>query len=84
LHDISQGFDSWETALSRIQAKILVLGISSDVLYFPAELKTVAEQLQDLKKNVQYVELVSKFGHDSFLIEYEKMNSIINRFLKRE
>jgi homoserine O-acetyltransferase len=82
LHDISRGFDSWETALSRIQAKVLVIGISSDILYFPEELKTVTEQLQDLKKNVQYVELVSKFGHDSFLIEYDKMNTMVNIFLK--
>ncbi|MBN2089369.1 homoserine O-acetyltransferase [candidate division KSB1 bacterium] len=81
LHDIGRGFESWETALSQIRSKVLVIGISSDVLYFPDELKNVCQQLQDLKKDVQYVELVSKYGHDSFLIEYDKMNSIVNKFL---
>lgn len=81
LHDISRGFDSWESALNRIQASVLSVGISSDVLYFEEELVKVTEQLQKLGKDANYAEMESIFGHDSFLIEYDKLNRIAADFL---
>jgi len=81
LHDISLGFDSWEKALARIQAKILVIGFDTDILYFPDELKKLTNELKILNKNVRYAEITTKFGHDAFLIEYKKLNPVVIDFL---
>jgi len=81
LHDISRGFESYEAALARIQARILILGISSDVLYFPDELKRLTDDLIKSGKNARYEEINSIFGHDAFLIEYAKMNPLVAAFL---
>ncbi|MBN1352970.1 homoserine O-acetyltransferase [candidate division KSB1 bacterium] len=83
LHDISRGFDSWESALKRIRASVLSVGISSDVLYFREELIELTRQLRELGINASYREIDSIFGHDSFLIEYDKLNPIVRAFLRQ-
>lgn len=81
LHDIGRGFDSYTAALKRIQAKVLVVGISTDVLYFPEELKQASRQLLDVGVAAEYRELDSIYGHDAFLIEYPKMNALVSDFI---
>ena len=81
-HDISRGFPSWSAALERIQARTLVLGISSDILYYPDELRQTVAELQQIGKNIKYDEIQSIYGHDAFLIEYDKLNPIVTDFLK--
>ena len=84
LQDISRGFSSLEEALNRIQTKMLVIGLSSDLLYLPYELIRTVEQLKALGKNARYAEISTKFGHDAFLIEYDKLNPIVTEFLEQQ
>lgn len=81
LHDIGRGFDSYESALKKIRAKVMVMGISSDVLYFPEELRLATRQLKDVGVNAQYKEIDSIYGHDAFLIEYDKMAALVGDFI---
>jgi len=81
LHDIGRGYGSWEEALERVQAKVMVLGISSDILYPPYQQKEIVRALRRRGKDARYVELKSPFGHDAFLIEFAKMTPIIRGFL---
>jgi len=37
--------------------------------------------MRSLGVDATYVELTSIYGHDSFLIEYEKLKPIVNRFI---
>lgn len=81
LHDIGRGYGSWQEALSRVQAKVMVIGISSDILYPPYQQKEIVRALRRQGKDARYVELKSPFGHDAFLIEFGKMTPIIKSFL---
>lgn len=79
-HDAGRKRKSLEYALSTIQAKTLVIGIKSDLL-FPVE------EQQYLFRHIPkaaYAEFDSFYGHDGFLIETENLTRIISTFFKTE
>lgn len=76
-HDVGKNRGSVREALGRIRAKTLVIGISSDVLY------PITEQ-QYLQQHIPGAELLtihSEFGHDGFLLEYEKIEAALAKFI---
>jgi homoserine O-acetyltransferase/O-succinyltransferase len=75
-HNVGRGRGGVESALRSIRAQTLCIGITSDVLFPVAEQKFVAENIAGGK----YVEIDSFFGHDGFLIEWEKVTSVIREF----
>ena len=77
LHDVSRGRISIDQALQKIQASALVIGIASDVL-FPI---TEQEELAALIPDAKLVIIDSLYGHDGFLLEYEKIANSIKQFL---
>jgi homoserine O-acetyltransferase len=77
-HDVGRGRVSVEDALKRITASTLIIGIKSDVLY------PISEQ-EYLERNIPFSQLLtiaSDFGHDGFLLEYEKIEPALKRFLE--
>ncbi|OQY10087.1 MAG: homoserine O-acetyltransferase [Fusobacteriia bacterium 4572_132] len=84
LFDISRDFSSLKESLSQINAnKTLIISFSSDWLFPAYHSKEVADILIELKKDITYYELTSYHGHDSFLIEYDKLNPLVNDFLNK-
>jgi homoserine O-acetyltransferase len=81
LYDLGRGFGGYEAALERIQAKVLVVGVSSDILYPAHQQKELVNDLVRLGKDAEYVEIESPWGHDTFLIEIEKLGKAIRTFL---
>ncbi|MCU0446043.1 MAG: homoserine O-acetyltransferase [Microscillaceae bacterium] len=79
-HNVGRGRGSIESALSLIQARTLVLGIRSDVLFPIQEQQFLATHLP----NAQLVEIDSIYGHDGFLIEYEQISKVLADFLVLE
>jgi homoserine O-acetyltransferase len=77
LHDVSAGRGSVREVLGGVSARVLSIGISSDVLYPPAEQRAIASAIP----GAAYAELDSPHGHDAFLIEFEKMNGLLRDFL---
>lgn len=77
-HDVNRGRELYGEILQDIRIPVLVVGISSDVLY------PVAEQIElaSLLGNGVYKEIDSDEGHDAFLIEFPKMVAIYNEFNK--
>ena len=76
-HDVGRKRGGVENALQKITAKTLVIGIQSDVLY------PIAEQ-EYLQKTIPVAELLnigSDFGHDGFLLEYEKIETALKKFI---
>lgn len=76
-HDVGLNRGGVEKALKQIKAKTLVIGIKSDVLY------PISEQ-EYLQKNIpgaQLLSIASDFGHDGFLLEYEKIESALVEFI---
>lgn len=76
-HDIGRGRNGIPQALKALTMPVLSLGISSDIIFTPREMK----ELSDLIPNSVYREINSDFGHDGFLVEHKLLNSILNSFL---
>jgi homoserine O-acetyltransferase len=82
LYDV--GRDGGETYwLERIAAPVLLLGIRSDWLFPPADIRALRDRLAALGKDVAYAELDSPHGHDAFLKEWEQLTAILGSFLGR-
>lgn len=76
-HDTGRGRGSTEAALARIRARTLVIGIRGDLLFPTAEQEYLAEHIPDADLHL----IESPYGHDGFLLEYEKITGLLRRFL---
>jgi homoserine O-acetyltransferase len=81
--DPTRGYSSPESAFSRIQAEVMLVGISSDWLFPPAEVAALGALLVKAGIACEYRELVSSHGHDAFLAEPEELERLIRPFLDR-
>jgi homoserine O-acetyltransferase len=77
-HHVGRNRESVEDALNSIQAKTLVVAITSDILFPPEEQKFLAKHITDAR----FIEISSFYGHDGFLIETEILTKEIGNFLK--
>jgi homoserine O-acetyltransferase/O-succinyltransferase len=68
-------------ACSRIQSKMLVVSFDSDWLYTPEDCKELALALTRVSKPVTYANVPSHYGHDSFLVETEKVGRLLRSLL---
>jgi homoserine O-acetyltransferase len=76
-HDVGRDRGGVENALKRITAKTLVIGITSDVLYPIGE----QEYLRQTIPGAELLSIQSDFGHDGFLLEYEKIETALKKFV---
>lgn len=77
----ANGYESEAAALARIQAKMLMIGISSDWLFPPAEVRSLTERMQAAGVNAEYAEIISDHGHDGFLAEPHSLLPLIRETL---
>ena len=75
-HDVGRGRGGVEAALERIQARTLIVGITTDIIFTPAEMRRLNQQIPGSR----YREIDSPFGHDGFLVEYEQLNALLLPF----
>ncbi len=69
---------SVETVLKEIKARTLVIGLTSDLLFPPAEQKRLAKGI----RGAEFQEIDSLYGHDGFLIETARLTALIQTFYK--
>lgn len=80
-HNIARGrHEEIFTTLRQITQKTLLIGITSDILCPPEEQVLLATHML----NTIYHEIDSPYGHDGFLIEFEKIGGILAGFLEQE
>ena len=79
-HDVGRSRGGSLNALKKITAKTLVIGIKSDVLYPINE----QEYLQENISGAQLLSIASDFGHDGFLLEYEKIEAALKLFIEEK
>lgn len=79
LHDVARDRGNLVDVLGTVKAKMLCVGISSDLLYPAVEQRGLA----DLIPGAHYAEIQSVHGHDAFLMEYDQLARILNDFLDR-
>ncbi len=68
-------------AARRVRCNSLVVSFSSDWLYTPSSCRDWATALSRLGRPVTYVNLMSSYGHDAFLLEIEQEGNLVRSFL---
>ena len=82
LHDIGRGYPSLPDALERIQARLLLIGVSSDDLFPLRQTDEIHAILTARGRSVERFVVESPYGHDAFLVEAAQMRPAIRTFLK--
>lgn len=77
-HDVGRGRGGVAAALGGIRARTLVVGITTDMIFTPREMRKLHGQIP----GSLYREIDSPFGHDGFLVEYEQLDAILAPFMK--
>ncbi len=81
LYDASEGHESLEESFKRISLKkVFVSSFTSDWLFPTYQSKEIVKALKSNGVDVQYEEIESPYGHDSFLLEYEELTQHIKHF----
>jgi homoserine O-acetyltransferase len=83
LHDLGRGRGGLVPALTRIEAPVLAMGVSSDLLYPAYQCRQIVEAVNAAGGEAEYVELDSPHGHDAFLLEFDQVSEALTKFLHR-
>ena len=78
-HDIGRDRGGIASALQLLDMPVLVVGITTDIIFTPDEMKRLAS----LIPRGVYCEIESDFGHDGFLVEHEALNRLIMNFREK-
>lgn len=74
-HDIGRGRGGLQAALDTLTMPTTVVGITTDIIFTPAEMRLLASRLP----NAEYYEIDSPMGHDGFLVEHVQLNKILTQ-----
>ena len=81
LYDVAGGYESDEEAYSRIEARVLFVGITSDWLFPPDEVRASAERARGAGADARYAEIDTLSGHDAFLKDWTELTEAIEPFV---
>jgi homoserine O-acetyltransferase len=79
--DPARRYPSAEDAFRRIQAEVMLVGISSDWLFPAAEIAALGLRLERAGVRCEHRELISSHGHDAFLAEPDELARLLHPFL---
>jgi homoserine O-acetyltransferase len=77
-HSVGRNRGDCKEALAKIKAETLVIGVQSDLLFPVEEQRFLAQYIPKGKLEV----IDSIYGHDGFLIEVEKIKSLVHKHFK--
>lgn len=82
--DLSEATGSLTAAFHQAElVKFLVISFTSDWLYPSYHSKDIVRALHGVGADVTYLDIVSSWGHDAFLLEVETMTNLLGSFLGR-
>ncbi len=78
------GGGSLVNAFKKVKAEYLLVSFSSDWLYSSLESKEIVRALRLNNKDISYIEIKSRHGHDAFLLEKKSVteNRILSQAIK--
>ena len=79
-HDVGRGKISREDALEKVVARTLVVGVDSDILFPLSEQEYLARHIANSELGV----IKSEHGHDAFLINYDQLEKILDKFINNQ
>ena len=81
LYDGAEGYESLKKSFERIKCKkVFVCSFTSDWLFPTYQSEEIVRALKFNKVDVEYEEIDSPYGHDSFLLEYKELTQYIKQF----
>lgn len=80
--DIGRYYTSREAAFGAIQARLMVVGVASDLLFPPAELRGAVAAARYAGVDAHYEEIDSEDGHDACLLEIDRVSALVKDFLR--
>lgn len=81
-YDAAEGYDSLSESFGRIKcSRVFIASFSHDWLFPAYQSEELATAFKENNTEVTYRHIDSQYGHDSFLLEYEKLRSYLNEFL---
>ncbi|ADL08523.1 homoserine O-acetyltransferase MetX [Thermosediminibacter oceani] len=81
-HNIAEPYGLLERALRRIKAKVFMVGIDTDMLYPPVDMRSFIQRLNTAGGYGEYREIKSYQGHDAFLVDFDQLAPIVREILK--
>jgi homoserine O-acetyltransferase len=78
-HNIGRRRNGIINALKMIKAKVLCVGIKSDILFPTDDQKFITANTD----NAEYIEIDSFYGHDGFLIETGPVTEVVSKFWEK-
>lgn len=78
-HNLGRGRGGVVQALNTIKAKTLALSMEGDILFPPYEQEFIAGNIPDAHVKL----ILSDYGHDGFLLEFEQLTDAIKSFLEQ-
>lgn len=79
--EIARGYRDQLQALSRIKARVLLVGIESDWLFPTSDIRKLQADMVAAGVRAEYRELESSHGHDGFLAEADRLSALLRSFL---
>ena len=79
--NLGGGNESLEETFRPIQASALVVSVDSDILFTPSQQRALYDALSAAGVEASFIEHVSTFGHDAFLVETEDFGRYIRDFI---
>jgi homoserine O-acetyltransferase/O-succinyltransferase len=76
LHDVGDLAAAARETATRV-GQVIGVGIDSDILYYPAEVRDWVNAYRRAGANAEYREICSLYGHDAFLIEWDQVERIL-------
>ncbi|WP_261132168.1 homoserine O-acetyltransferase [Bacillus sp. Marseille-Q3570] len=76
-HDLGRERGGLENALHHLHVPVFAISFTRDLLYPPEKMQEFVTRIQQLGGAAEFYEVDSKFGHDGFLVEFEKWGHII-------
>ncbi len=82
LFDMLEGPDAAGPWLDRVRSPALVVGVTSDLLFPVWQQRELAESLHKVDCPVTYDEIDAPYGHDTFLIQRDRVGGPVRRHLE--
>ncbi|MDD3343226.1 MAG: homoserine O-acetyltransferase [Sulfurospirillaceae bacterium] len=84
IFDATRNYDSLEDSLKHIKAKLTLISFQGDILFLPEEMEVIKTTLDDMGRGdrVDYFCIDSHYGHDAFLVEYDKFDFYVKKALE--
>ncbi|KAA0545326.1 homoserine O-acetyltransferase [Bacillus sp. BGMRC 2118] len=80
-HDIGRGRGGWLEAIKLITAKVVAFSYKGDLIYPSETTNQLVENLKHRNGASKHIEVDTIFGHDGFLVEFEKWGHVIEEEL---